>query len=259
MVSGTFVLTDTMQKAFDGIFDGVVRRAPTRSSAARRSSRTPRRQRATVPASLLEQGPGAARGRRRRRHGRPRRVQRRRAVRPRRQDHRPPGRELGVGIDAATPQLQPAQAQAGRRGRTGAGEIVARRRHAPKERYEVGDTIVVADAGPQHVHDHRHRRRTATVDSLGGATLAVFDLPTAQTLFDKEGHYDSISVAAEGRASRRPQLVTRRQAAAARQRSRSRRGDAGRRRRQGHQRGPEASSATSCSASAASRCSSARS
>ena len=41
MVSGTFILTDTMQKSFNGLFDAVVRRRPTPSSAARRSSRTP--------------------------------------------------------------------------------------------------------------------------------------------------------------------------------------------------------------------------
>ena len=36
-----------------------------------------------------------------------------------------------------------------------------------------------------------------TVDSLGGATLAVFDIPTAQRLLGKEGQFDNISVAAK--------------------------------------------------------------
>ena len=40
-----------------------------------------------------------------------------------------------------------------------------------------------------------------TVDSLGGATLAVFDIPTAQRLLGKEGQFDSISVAAENGVS----------------------------------------------------------
>ena len=35
------------------------------------------------------------------------------------------------------------------------------------------------------------------VSSLGGATLAIFDLPTAQKLFDKVGQLDEIDVAAK--------------------------------------------------------------
>ncbi len=35
------------------------------------------------------------------------------------------------------------------------------------------------------------------VDSLGGATIAIWDLPTAQTLLDKEGRFDGISIAAK--------------------------------------------------------------
>ena len=40
------------------------------------------------------------------------------------------------------------------------------------------------------------------VDSLGGATMAIWDLETAQTLLDKEGRFDGISIAAkEGTSS----------------------------------------------------------
>ena len=35
------------------------------------------------------------------------------------------------------------------------------------------------------------------VDTLGGATIAIWDLPTAQTLLDKEGRFDGISIAAK--------------------------------------------------------------
>jgi putative ABC transport system permease protein len=40
-----------------------------------------------------------------------------------------------------------------------------------------------------------------SVDSIGGATFAVFDVPTAQALFQKEGQYDAISVAAKAGTS----------------------------------------------------------
>ena len=39
--------------------------------------------------------------------------------------------------------------------------------------------------------------RFGSVDTIGGATLAGFDLPTAQRLFDKEGRLDEIAVAAK--------------------------------------------------------------
>ena len=35
------------------------------------------------------------------------------------------------------------------------------------------------------------------VKSLGSATFAIFDVATAQTLFDREGQFDAISVAGE--------------------------------------------------------------
>ena len=39
--------------------------------------------------------------------------------------------------------------------------------------------------------------RYGDVDSLGTATFAVFDIPTAQALLDREGQVDFISVAGE--------------------------------------------------------------
>ena len=88
MVSGTFILTDTMQKTFDGLFaasyeetDAVI--------AGKQIVETSTSGSATIPASLLDRGPRAARGRGRRRHRRARRGQRRRHHRPRRQGRRP--------------------------------------------------------------------------------------------------------------------------------------------------------------------------
>ena len=81
MVSGTYILTDTMQKAFDGIFessyaqtDAVIGGKEIVKGSTSGS--------ATVPASLLDEGPRAARGRGRRRHDRRQRGQQVR-------DHRP--------------------------------------------------------------------------------------------------------------------------------------------------------------------------
>ena len=41
-------------------------------------------------------------------------------------------------------------------------------------------------------------RKYGNVESLGTATFAIFDVATAQTLFDREGEFDAISVAGVG-------------------------------------------------------------
>ena len=72
MVSGTFILTDTMQKTFDGLFaasyeetDAVI--------AGKQIVETSTSGSATIPAPLLDRGRGAARGRGRGRRGHRRR------------------------------------------------------------------------------------------------------------------------------------------------------------------------------------------
>ena len=87
MVSGTFVLTDTIQKAFDGIFtasyeqtDAVIAGKEIVKGSTERG-----RDGSRVAA---RRGAGAARGRGGRRHDRAEPVQPRRDLRPRRQGHR---------------------------------------------------------------------------------------------------------------------------------------------------------------------------
>ena len=68
---------------------------------------------------------------------------------------------------------------------------------ADKEDFEIGDTIGVQAEGPvEQLRDLRASSSSAPSISIGGATLAGFDLPTAQRLFDKEGKLDEIAVAA---------------------------------------------------------------
>ena len=57
--------------------------------------------------------------------------------------------------------------------------------------------IGVAALGPVEQYEITGIARFGSVDSIGGATFAVFDVPTAQVLFRKQGHFDSISVAAK--------------------------------------------------------------
>ncbi len=61
----------------------------------------------------------------------------------------------------------------------------------------VGDTVRVAVLGPAAPFAVVGLARFGKVSSLGGATMAVFDLPVAQRLLHKEGRLDVVSVAAD--------------------------------------------------------------
>jgi putative ABC transport system permease protein len=79
----------------------------------------------------------------------------------------------------------------------GPNEVVVDTGTAGKEDFEVGDTIGVQVEGPVE-----RLRMSGTIEldlglTIGGATLAGFDLKTAQRLMDKEGVLDQISVAAK--------------------------------------------------------------
>ena len=79
----------------------------------------------------------------------------------------------------------------------GADEIVIDSGVADKEDFAIGDQIGVQVEGPVE-----RLRISGIVEfgsdlSIGGATLAGFDLPTAQRLFLKEGRLDEIAVAAK--------------------------------------------------------------
>ena len=67
---------------------------------------------------------------------------------------------------------------------------------ADKYGYSVGDTVIAA-LGPVKQYEITGVAAFGSVDSIGGATIAIFDLPTAQALFQKEGRFDAISVAAK--------------------------------------------------------------
>jgi putative ABC transport system permease protein len=67
---------------------------------------------------------------------------------------------------------------------------------ASKEHFSVGDEIGVVARGPVRTFKIAGTVKYAGLSSLGGATLSVFTLPTAQALFHKVGQLDEIDVAA---------------------------------------------------------------
>jgi putative ABC transport system permease protein len=77
----------------------------------------------------------------------------------------------------------------------GDGEVVIDAGTADREGYEIGDTVEISTIQPKQDFELVGIAKFGDVDSLGTATFAIFDLPTAQKLLDREGQVDEISVA----------------------------------------------------------------
>jgi putative ABC transport system permease protein len=104
------------------------------------------------------------------------------------------GPYFGVGFDSRTTaaaKTTPFRLDEGRWA-TGPGEVVIDASTASKEHYAVGSKVRITTKGAADSYDVVGVARFGTVKSLGTATAAVFDLGTAQQLFGKQGHYDSI-------------------------------------------------------------------
>ena len=80
-------------------------------------------------------------------------------------------------------------------------EVVIGKSTADKKDIAVGDTIGVQAEGPVRKLKVAGLVTFGSAASLGGATLAGFDLPTAQRLFDKQGRLDEIAVASDPKVS----------------------------------------------------------
>ena len=68
---------------------------------------------------------------------------------------------------------------------------------ATKYHFHIGDRVRVLFTGPPQTFTLTGIVRFGTANNLAGATIAAFDLPTAQTLFNRVGQYDAIDVLAE--------------------------------------------------------------
>jgi putative ABC transport system permease protein len=78
----------------------------------------------------------------------------------------------------------------------GAHEVAIDAHTASKEDFKVGQTVGVVARGPVTPYKIAGIVKIGGVSSLGGATISVFDFPTAQKIFHKEGKLDSINIAA---------------------------------------------------------------
>jgi len=83
----------------------------------------------------------------------------------------------------------------------GPHEIAIDANTASKHGYQVGDTIGAIAHGPEKTYRITAIVKIGGVSSLGGATMAIFDFPVAQQIFHKQGKLDAIDVAAKAGVS----------------------------------------------------------
>ena len=194
-MTGTLVLTDTMNRTFDDLFATVYRGTDVvvRAQGQFNAPQGMGTQRGRVKATLLskvERVPGVAAA-----EGSVLGYTRLIAS-----DGQPLGNPaygaptLG-GSWSTVADLNPFTLVAGRAPRA-PDEVAIDRKSAPDGHQAVGDlATVLTQAPPQKIHNSGIVRFGST-DSPGGATVVLFTLPVAQRLVAQPGTFDSISVVA---------------------------------------------------------------
>ena len=102
---------------------------------------------------------------------------------------------LGFSVDPTQPQFNSLSLVQG--SWPAAQEVVVDQSIAGKKGLAVGQEIGIQSRGPVERFRISGIVKFGAVSSIGGATLAGFDLPTAQRLFDKPGLLDQIRIAAK--------------------------------------------------------------
>ena len=193
MVSGTYILTDTMQKSFDGLFAATYDKtdAVISSKEVVKGSSSGGQ---TIPESLLAKvqampevesaGGGIAPE-----EGNPADILG--------ADGKPVARESVAGsYDAEHPEFTPLKLKSGK-WPVGPDQIVVDAGTASKQHFELGDTITVSSLGTKRTFELAGTVRYGEVDSLGFASIAAWDLKTAQDVLHREGRFDTISISAK--------------------------------------------------------------
>jgi putative ABC transport system permease protein len=103
---------------------------------------------------------------------------------------------VALSVDPDEQRFNPLTLTAGAWPR-GARQIAIDRSTADTRDISLGDSIRVVAIGPAQSFRVTGIAEFGSLDSLGGATIAVFDVPTAQRLFHKQGKLDEIQVVAK--------------------------------------------------------------
>src|SRR4051812_41702339 len=200
MVSGTLVLTDTIQKGFDGIFTASYEQTDA-VIAGKEIVKGSQSGAASVPASLLTKVRAlpevASAG------GTIAPVASNKAEIFGR-DGKPVGSadapQFALGTDASLPQFSPLELKTGQ-WPEGPRQVALDAGTAADENFKVGDTVAVSTLGAKRRYEVTGIATFGAVNSLGNATMAIWDLRTAQALLDKKGRFDGISIAAKAGTS----------------------------------------------------------
>jgi len=100
---------------------------------------------------------------------------------------------LGFSVDPREQQFNPTKLTAGS-WPSGGDQVAIDKATASREGFAVGDTIELQTVGPQRSFHISGIAELTGVGSIGGATFALFDLPTAQRVFAKPGQLDVIRI-----------------------------------------------------------------
>ncbi len=196
MVSGTYVLTDTISSAFENLFSSVNRNTAV---AVRGNTGTgfdntdSNADRALLPESLLAKVravPGV-------READPEVSGTAQIIDPK--NHKPVsnGGAPGIGVDISDTPLETLTLRAGKRPTNG-GEVAVDRGTFNKVHLRIGQQIQVqAGTQPARAYTLTGVVTLGDVDSLAGATLAAFDLKTAQAVLLQPGKLSQITVASD--------------------------------------------------------------
>ena len=108
---------------------------------------------------------------------------------------------VALGIPASADQsLNPIKLVTGQWPR-GDGQIAVDKSTADKQHFTVGQTVGAFGEGPVEHYRISGIVRFGSVGSIGKTTITVFDLATAQSLFNKLGKLDVIRVGAKSGVS----------------------------------------------------------
>ena len=107
-----------------------------------------------------------------------------------------PGGAPTLGFNWTPEELNPLKLRTGEPPE-GPGEVVIDARTAESNEFVVGDTVEIITLKAPREFTISGIAGFGDADNLAGATVAVFDTATSQELFDKQGQFDSIEVVAE--------------------------------------------------------------
>jgi putative ABC transport system permease protein len=206
-VSGTFVLTDTINKTFTNLFEQTTKGIDVAVRSTSNVTGQGGQSRAPIPASLLAKIKGDDKTK-----GIPGVRDAEGTVNGYAQfigrDGKPvtTGGAPTLGISLSTvPELQAGAVLREGSRPNGPDEVAIDAHTASKQSFHVGDQVRILFQGPPRTFTVSGIIGFGSADNLAGATLAGFDLRTAQKVLNRPGVFDEIDVVAEPGVS--PQVL----------------------------------------------------